>query len=82
MIPFSDEELQEPIESILNELRPSIMLDGGNVTLIKIDNGKVFVRLEGVCKGCPSSNITLKNGIERTLRINIHPELEVISVDE
>lgn len=82
MIPFSDEELQEPVESILNELRPSIMLDGGNVTLIKIDNGKVFVRLEGACKGCPSSNITLKNGIERTLRINIHPELEVISVDE
>ncbi|RAX54906.1 hypothetical protein CCY99_01825 [Helicobacter sp. 16-1353] len=81
MLPFSDEELISPVESILNQLRPSIMLDGGNITLVEIKDGKVFVRLEGACKGCPSSNITLKDGIERQLRRDIHPDLEVISIN-
>ncbi len=81
MVIFSDEELLEPVEGILERLRPSILLDGGNVTLVEIKNGKVFVRLEGACKGCPSSNITLKNGIEHTLRNEIHPEIEVVSVN-
>ncbi|MDE6885444.1 MAG: NifU family protein [Helicobacteraceae bacterium] len=81
MLPFSDEELIEPVESVLNKLRPSIMLDGGNITLVEIKNGKVFVELQGACKGCPSSNITLKNGVERTLKNDIHPELEVISIN-
>lgn len=81
MLPFSDDELTEPIEAVLDKLRPSIMLDGGNITLIKIENGKVYVRLEGACKGCPSSNLTLKNGVERQLRLDIHPDLEVISIN-
>lgn len=81
MLPFSDDELNEPVEAVLDKLRPSIMLDGGNITLIKIENGKVYVRLEGACKGCPSSNLTLKNGVERQLRLDIHPDLEVISIN-
>ncbi|RDU57366.1 NifU family protein [Helicobacter sp. MIT 99-5507] len=81
MLPFSDDELNEPVEVVLDKLRPSIMLDGGNVTLIKIENGKVYVRLEGACKGCPSSNLTLKHGVERQLRLDIHPDLEVISIN-
>ena len=81
MLPFSDDELNEPVEVVLDKLRPSIMLDGGNITLIKIENGKVYVKLEGACKGCPSSNLTLKNGVERQLRLDIHPELEVISIN-
>lgn len=81
MIPFSDEELREPVEFTLNQLRPSIMLDGGDVTLVKIENGRIFVKLEGACRGCPSSNLTLKNGIERQLRNDIHPDLEVVNVN-
>ncbi len=81
MVIFSDEELLEPVESVLERLRPSILLDGGNITLDSIKDGRVFVRLEGACKGCPSSNRTLKNGIERTLRSEIHPEIEVVSVN-
>lgn len=81
MLPFSDEELKDPVDAVLDKLRPSIMLDGGNITLVKIDNGKVYVKLEGACKGCPSSNVTLKNGVERQLRLDIHPDLEVISVN-
>ena len=41
MLPFSDDELNEPVEAVLDKLRPSIMLDGGNITLIKVENGKV-----------------------------------------
>lgn len=81
MVIFSDEELLEPVEGILERLRPSIMLDGGNITLEYIKGGKVFVRLEGACKGCPSSSVTLKGGIERALRNEIHPEIEVVSVN-
>lgn len=81
MVMFSDEELIEPVEIVLNKLRPSILLDGGNITLVEIKNGKIYVKLEGACKGCPSSNITLKNGIERTLKNDIHPDLEVISIN-
>lgn len=81
MVIFSDDELVEPVEGVLERMRPSIMLDGGNITLEYIKEGKVFVRLQGACKGCPSSNNTLKNGIERTLRNEIHPELEVVSVN-
>lgn len=81
MLPFSDEELIDPVESVLDKLRPSIMLDGGNITLVKIENAKVYVKLEGACKGCPSSNVTLKNGVERQLRVDIHPDLEVISIN-
>ncbi|RDU64155.1 NifU family protein [Helicobacter sp. MIT 14-3879] len=81
MMMFSDEELIEPVESVLDKLRPSILLDGGNISLVEIKGGKVFVRLEGACKGCPSSNVTLKNGIEKALRNDIHPELEVISIN-
>lgn len=81
MLPFSDEELIDPVESVLDKLRPSIMLDGGNITLVKIENAKVYVQLEGACKGCPSSNVTLKNGVERQLRVDIHPDLEVISIN-
>lgn len=81
MFPFSSEELIEPVEEILERLRPSILADGGNITLDKIENNKVFVRLEGACKGCPSSKNTLKNGIERNLKLEIHPEIEVFSIN-
>lgn len=81
MLPFSSDELIEPVEEVLEKLRPSILADGGNIVLDKIEDNKVFVRLQGACKGCPSSINTLKNGIERSLRMEIHPELEVLSIN-
>lgn len=79
MLPFSDEELLKPVELSINKVRPLLIQDGGNVTLLKIENGKVFVRLEGACKGCPSSTKTLKFVIERTLKNDIHPDIELIN---
>lgn len=80
MFPFTDEELLAPAEMILQKVRPQIAMDGGDVTLIGIQNGKVYVRLDGACKGCPSSTVTLKHGIERAFKIELHPDIEIINV--
>jgi Fe-S cluster biogenesis protein NfuA len=80
MIPFTDEELQPAVEKCLEKVKPMLALDGGGLTFLGIKNGKVFVQLQGACVGCASSGQTLKYGIERQLRIDIHPELEVVNV--
>ena len=71
MIPFSDEELKPVVEKTLEKVAPMLALDG-----------KVFVRLKGACIGCSASGQTLKYGVERQLRIDIHPEIEVINIAE
>ncbi len=80
MIPFDDQELLKPVEMSINKVRPILLRDGGDITLIKIQDGKVYVRLEGACRGCPSSTQTLKFGIERALKDDIHPDIELVSV--
>jgi len=80
MIPFTDEELFPAVEKSLEKIKPMLALDGGGLTLLGIKNGKVYVQLQGACHGCSSSSQTLKYGIERQLRIDIHPEIEVISI--
>ena len=80
MIPFSDEELKPAVENVIEKVRPSIKLDGGDIKLIGIKDGKVYVQLEGACVGCASSGTTLKYGVERQMRSLIHPELTVIEV--
>lgn len=82
MIPFSDEELLEPVRASLDVARVMLKQDGGDMELLKIKNGVVYVRLKGACHECPSSGQTLKYGVERQLRIDIHPELSVVNVPE
>lgn len=56
------------IEDALDEIRPALIADGGNVELVDVnDAGTVLVRLQGACSGCPSATMTLKMGIERTI---------------
>lgn len=62
------------VEKVLDEMRPYLMSDGGNVELVEIDGPVVKVRLQGACGSCPSSTMTLKMGIERRLREEI-PEI-------
>lgn len=62
------------VETVLDELRPYLMADGGNVELVDIDGPIVKLRLQGACGSCPSSTMTLKMGIERRLREKI-PEI-------
>ncbi|AFY76157.1 MAG: NifU family protein [Hydrococcus sp. C42_A2020_068] len=62
------------VEQVLDEMRPYLMADGGNVELVEIDGPIVRLRLQGACGSCPSSTMTLKMGIERRLR-EIIPEI-------
>lgn len=80
MIPFTDEELIQPVKIVIDKVRPSLALDGGDIDFITVKNGNVYVQLKGACVGCSSSGTTLKYGVERQLRMDIHPELCVINV--
>ena len=80
MIPFTDEELMEPVSNVIDKVRPSLALDGGDIDFITVKNGTVYVQLKGACVGCASSGSTLKYGVERQLRMDIHPELCVVNV--
>ncbi|MDX2097891.1 MAG: NifU family protein [Leptolyngbyaceae cyanobacterium bins.59] len=62
------------VEKVLDELRPYLMSDGGNVELVEIEGPIVKLRLQGACGSCPSSTMTLRMGIERRLREMI-PEI-------
>ncbi|MFA5455654.1 MAG: NifU family protein [Sulfurimonas sp.] len=80
MIPFTDEELINPVRSVIDKVRPSLALDGGDINFITVRNSKVYIQLRGACIGCASSATTLKYGVERQLKMDIHPELTVINV--
>lgn len=80
MIPFSDEELMTPVKNVIDKVRPSLALDGGDIDFVTVKNGVVYVQLKGSCVGCGSSGNTLKYGVERQLRMDIHPDLTVINV--
>lgn len=70
----------ENVEQVLDELRPYLMSDGGNVELVEIEGGVVKLRLQGACGSCPSSTMTLRMGIERRLREFIPEIVEVEQV--
>jgi Fe-S cluster biogenesis protein NfuA len=67
----------ENVETVLDELRPYLISDGGNVELVDIDGPIVKLRLNGACGSCPSSTMTLRMGIERRLKEKI-PEINEI----
>ncbi|KAK7290051.1 hypothetical protein RIF29_04182 [Crotalaria pallida] len=68
---------EENVEKVLDEVRPGLMADGGNVALHEIDGLVVVLKLQGACGSCPSSAMTLKMGIETRLRDKIPEIMEV-----
>ena len=66
--------MREKVEEAIQEIRPYLQADGGNIELIDVTDGVVKVKLLGACAGCPMSKMTLKNGVERTLKKKI-PEI-------
>ena len=70
----------ENVEKVLDELRPFLMADGGNVEVVELDGPIVKVRLQGACGSCPSSTMTLKMGSERKMRESIPEVSEVVQV--
>ena len=79
---MSDEKtLHEKVEAALDLIRPVLVRDGGNVELVGVDSkGVVSVQLVGACHGCPAATMTLKAGIEATLKEQVPEVTEVVSV--
>ncbi len=72
--------MKEKVEKALDKIRPALMADGGGVELVEVKNGVVKVKLTGACGGCPMSQMTLKMGIERSLKSEIPEIKEVVAV--
>jgi len=72
--------LKEKVEKALDEVRPALQADGGDVELVDVADGVVKLKLKGACAGCPMSTMTLKQGIERVLRKEVPEIKEVVSV--
>lgn len=72
------EEIQTNVEKALDEIRPFLQSDGGDISLISIDNGtSVKVKLEGNCIGCSVNQMTLKSGVEMTIK-KYAPQIEEV----
>jgi Fe-S cluster biogenesis protein NfuA len=71
------ESLQKRVQAALDDIRPQIQMDGGDVELVAIEGNTVKVRLVGHCAGCPMSQMTLKNGIEAHLK-SVVPEVQTV----
>ncbi len=69
--------MKDKILAVLDEVRPMLQADGGDVEFIDFVDGKVLVRLQGACGTCPMAVMTLKNGIEARLKAKI-PEVESV----
>jgi len=76
-----EETMKEKVETTLERIRPSLQADGGDVKLIEVSpDGVVKVKLTGACGGCAMSQMTLKMGIERTLKQEVPEVKEVVGV--
>ena len=75
-------ELREGVEVAIEAIRPALQMDGGDITLIDVDEatGAVKIELIGACVGCPASTMTLKAGIERILKDRVSGVTDVIAV--
>jgi Fe-S cluster biogenesis protein NfuA len=73
-----EESMREQIEQALDKIRPALERDGGGVELVDVeDDGVVRVRLTGACGGCPMSQMTLKQGVERIVKQMV-PEVKAV----
>ena len=72
--------MKEKIEAVINEIRPYLQADGGDIELVGVDDGVVKVRLRGACAGCPGAQMTLRMGVERKLKEAVPEVKEVVAV--
>lgn len=77
---MTTEETIINVEKALDEIRPFLMSDGGNIKLLSIEDFVVKVQLEGACTGCSVNQMTLKNGVEATIKKYVPQIKEVINV--
>ena len=81
--PSENSALIDKVTEVINEVRPLLQADGGNIELVSVaeDTGVVSVRLQGACKGCPGAAMTLKMGVEKLLKEKVPRITEVVAVD-
>ncbi len=78
----ADLPVRERVASIIDQIRPYIQADGGDIELVHVDDqGVVSVRLQGACRGCPAASMTLKQGVERNLMQHVPEVKEVVAVE-
>ena len=81
MMPFTDEEIYEAVESNLDKVSTYVSSHGGGITLLGSKEGVVYIELVGTCSGCAMSLMTTKMVVQKELRALIHPELNIVNVD-
>ena len=67
--------MKEQVSAIIDEIRPLLQADGGDIELVGVQDGVVKVRLRGACAGCPGAQMTLKMAVERRIKSKI-PEIQ------
>jgi len=72
--------MREKVEAVLDQLRPALQADGGDVQLVDVRDGVVTVKLVGACGGCAMATMTLRHGIERMLKEQVPEVKEVVAV--
>jgi Fe-S cluster biogenesis protein NfuA len=72
--------MEEDIKKALNEIRPALQADGGDVEFVALDGDIVKVRLKGACGGCPMATMTLKQGIETIVKRKVPTVSSVVAV--
>ena len=70
--------LEDKVKETLNTIRPQLQADGGDLEYVKMEDGKVYVKLTGACGGGPMATMTLKQGVERLLKDSIPEVTEVV----
>jgi len=75
------ETIEQKVQKALDEIRPNVQADGGDIELVAVEKGVVKVRLQGHCVGCPMSALTLKQGVEAHLKRRIPEVVKVEAVE-
>lgn len=73
-------DIEEKVIDIIDNLRPFLINDGGNIEFVKYENNIVYIKMMGACSNCEMLDLTLKDGIESTIKEEIPEVLEVINV--
>ena len=78
-----DGSVSDRVEMVIDRIRPAVQNDGGDIELIEVtDAGVVRIRMHGACVGCPSSNMTLRLGIEQNLKTYVPEVTGVEAIEE
>ncbi len=78
-----DQEVLEAVNKVMaEEVAPALASHGGGATVVKVEDGVVYVELEGGCKGCPGARMTMKNGIETLLKERVPAVKEVVDATD